>query len=92
LFSENQIVLGIEDVLDSEVEAAVATEQRADAERTAVVVGIVHEGSGQWVNPDRTPLMESLPGWSPSRCTSTPSCHASIIGTRCLAHLRAPRA
>jgi hypothetical protein len=36
--------------------------------------------------------MESLPGWSPSRCTSTPSCHASIIGTRCLAHLRAPRA
>lgn len=61
---------GIEDVLDGEVEPAVAREQRADPERAVVVVeGVVHEGSGVSVNPGPDSSWSPLPGWSPARCT-----------------------
>lgn len=37
--------LGVEGVLDGEVEAAVPAEQRPDPKPGQVIVGVVHEGS-----------------------------------------------
>ena len=60
--------VGVKDVLDGEVEATVAAEQRPDTERAAVVV-IVHEDSGKRGIPGQNPLdqvshcrAEHLPG------------------------------
>lgn len=61
---------GVEDLLDGEVESAVAGEQRPDPQTPFVVgVRLVHEDSGRSVIPGRSPLANSTPGWSPARCS-----------------------
>ncbi|WP_229237944.1 hypothetical protein [Enemella evansiae] len=56
--------LGVEDVLDGEVEAAVSGEQRPDPQTTAMKRGgvVVHEGSGSSVTPDPNSSRSPSPG------------------------------
>lgn len=55
--------LGVEDVLDGQVEAAVSGVQRPDPQTTVLRRGVVvHEGSGGSVTPDPNPSRSPLPG------------------------------
>jgi hypothetical protein len=55
--------LGVEDVLDSQVEAAVSGEQRPDPQTTVPGRGVgVHEGSGSSATPDPNPSRSPSPG------------------------------
>jgi hypothetical protein len=69
--------LGVEDILDSQIESAVSRQQRPDPQTTLTRRGVVvHEGSGSSVTPNPSPSRRPVaglitcqvhdPAWSPA--------------------------